>query len=306
MEPVEIKVMKFGGSCLSDSESFSRVLDIISSEKNCIIVMSALKGVTARIISFIGQNMENIDLKGLSSFLYERHMEIAGSVLKGQEIRKFVEDLGFCLDKIESYGPRMAEEPGNMEKHSAFLQSFGEKISVMMVAAALRQKGLDARGYFADDLGIMTSGGYLSGTVSMEETAVNIRKTLTEAVLNGETPVVTGYIGRNGEGETTLLGRDGSDYTASVVASCVGSANLTLWKDVDGIMSGDPKSSHSCTVLRNLTYDQAEKLSLDGAKVLHPLAVSQAKKDMVNIRVKSLFDPLSEGSLIHGTYPVEH
>ena len=73
--------------------------------------MSALKGVTARIISFIGQNMDNIDLKGLSSFLYERHMEIAGSVLKGQEIRKFGEDLGFCLDKIESYGTRMAEEP---------------------------------------------------------------------------------------------------------------------------------------------------------------------------------------------------
>lgn len=306
MESGEIKVMKFGGSCLADAGSFSRVLDIISGEKDCIVVMSAFKGVTATIISFLGQSVENIDLKGLSDFLSKRHMEIAGSVIKGSVLKKFEEDLRSYLDMIESYGSILADEPGNIEKHSAFLQSFGEKISVMLVTAALRQKGLAANGYCADDLGIITSGSFLSGTVSIEETAGNIKNPLILAVKNGEIPVVTGYIGRNQKGETTLLGRDGSDYTASIVASCVGSANLTLWKDVDGIMSGDPKSGRYCTILRNLTYDQAEKLSLDGAKVLHPLAVSQAKKDMVNIRVKSLFDPLSEGSLIHGAYSIDH
>jgi len=305
MEPGDIKVMKFGGSCLADAENLSRVIDIISGEKNCIVIMSAFKGVTDTIRSFLDLNVENIDLRGLSDFLSRRHMEIARSVLAGSALAKFDDDLRSCIGLIESYGFTLAEDPVNIEKHSAFLQSFGEKISVMMVAAALRQRGLSAEYYFTDHLGIITSGDYLSGTVSMEETAENIRKPLTYSVMNGQIPVVTGYIGRNKKGETTLLGRDGSDYTASIVASCVGSANLTLWKDVEGIMSSDPKSSHSCAVLRNLTYDQAEKLSSEGAKVIHPLAVSQAKKDLVNIRVKSLFDPLSEGSLIHGTYSME-
>lgn len=305
MVPGNIKVMKFGGSCLADAENLSRVLDIISGERNCIVIMSAFKGVTDTIRSFLDRKAEDIDLKCLSDFLSRRHMEVARSVLTGPVLAKFDEDLRSCMGLIESYGFTLKEDPANIAKHSAFLQSFGEKISVMLVAAALRQKGLAAEEYFADDLGIITSGGYLNGIVSMDVTGQNIRKPLTSAVMNGQIPVVTGYIGRNNKGETTLLGRDGSDYTASVVASCVGSANLTLWKDVDGIMSGDPKNSHFCTVLRNLTYDQAEKLSLEGAKVLHPLAVSQAKKDLVNIRIKSLFDPLSEGSLIHGTHNME-
>ncbi|WP_393971151.1 hypothetical protein OXIME_001409 [Oxyplasma meridianum] len=302
MESGDIRVMKFGGSCLADAENLSRVLDIIWGEKNCIVVMSAFKSVTDTIRSFIYCDGGNIDVRGLSNFLSERHMAIARSLLTGPHLAEFEEGLSSCLDLIKLYVLTITEDPANIEKHSAFLQSFGEKISVLLVAAALRQKGLPAEKYFADSLGIITRGGHLNGTVSMEETAGNIRRPLTEAVFDGKIPVVTGYIGRNDKGETTLLGRDGSDYTASIVASCVGSVNLILWKDVDGIMSGDPKSSSSCSILRDITYDQAEKLSLEGAKVLHPLAVSQAEKYLVNIRVKNFYYPFSEGSLIHRAY----
>jgi len=293
-----IRVMKFGGSCLGDPESFSKVVNIISMERDCLVVISALKGVTGAIIGFVGNSVENTDIKGLMDFLFRRHMDIALPTLNESYLENFEGDLRSSLKSIEAYGSVMIGDPGNMEKHSAFLQSFGEKISASLAAYALRQKGLAPVEHYADDLGIITEGSYLNGTVSTEETAENIRNPLLFEIRDGKIPVVTGYIGRNSRGETTLLGRDGSDYTASIVASCVGSTDLTLWKDVDGIMTGDPKNQVQCSVIRKLTYEQAERLSMDGAKILHPLAVSQAKKERVNIRVRSLFEPFSEGSII--------
>jgi len=296
-----IKVMKFGGSCLADADGFSRVIEIISGERDCIIVMSALKGVTGSIIGYIGQPHENIDLGGLSDFLLRRHMEVAELTPNGTYLHNFSIELESILKRMQKYGLTLINNAENRNKISAFLQSFGERISVALVTEALRQNGISARGYEADDLGILTEGDYLNGIVSIEETAKNIKDILIRDVIGGEFPIITGYIGRNEKGETTLLGRDGSDYTASVVASCVGAVNLTLWKDVDGIMTGDPKNQPECRVLRNLSYEQAEKISLDGARVVHPLAISQARKEMVSIRIRNVYDQFSEGSLIGKT-----
>ncbi|MHB8359887.1 MAG: amino acid kinase family protein [Thermoplasmataceae archaeon] len=298
MDTKKIKVMKFGGSCLADADGFSRVVEIISGDSDCIIVMSALKGVTSSIIWYMSQSPGKIDMSGLSDFLFKRHMEIAELALKGVFLNNYRRDLKSSLERMEELEMIMSGNAEKPERISAFLQSFGERLSVDLTVAALRQAGKSAVGYQADDLGVITEGDYLNGIVSIEKTALNIRDTLIKDVMYGKIPVITGYIGRNTKGETTLLGRDGSDYTASVVASCVGSMNLTLWKDVDGIMTGDPKDQVACRVLRNLSYDQAEKISLGGAKIVHPLAVSQARKEMVSIRVRSVYDPFSDGTLI--------
>ena len=130
MDTKKIKVMKFGGSCLADADGFSRVVEIISGDSDCIIVMSALKGVTSSIIGYMCQSPGKIDMSGLSDFLFKRHIEIAELALKGVFLNNYRRDLKSSLERMEELEMIMSGNAEKPERISAFLQSFGERLSV--------------------------------------------------------------------------------------------------------------------------------------------------------------------------------
>jgi aspartate kinase len=132
----------------------------------------------------------------------------------------------------------------------------------------------------------------------LDATAKNICPRLRHMFDRGETPVVTGFFGRTADGHVTIFGRNGSDYSAAVVANALNADSLEIWKDVDGFMSVDPKIVKEAIAIESLSYDEAAELSYFGAQVLHPRTVEPARMKNITIYVKNVFRPELQGTAI--------
>jgi aspartate kinase len=178
------------------------------------------------------------------------------------------------------------------------VQSFGERMSVIVMAAMLQEMGVNAVPVEADELGIITDGTFGSATVDMETTRSNVAPRIYEMFKRQETPVVTGFFAKTTDGFITLLGRNGTDYSASVIANAIDADSLEIWKDVDGFMSADPKAVPGAVPISHLSYEEAAELSYFGAKVLHPRTVEPARAKGITIMVRNVFKPAYEGTMI--------
>jgi aspartate kinase len=132
----------------------------------------------------------------------------------------------------------------------------------------------------------------------MEQTRGNVAPKIYEMFKRQEMPVVTGFFGKTHDGFITLLGRNGTDYSASVIANAIDAESLEIWKDVDGFMSADPKMVPGAILIPQLSYEEAAELSYFGAKVLHPRTVEPARARGITIRMKNVFKPDVEGTAI--------
>lgn len=295
-----MKVMKFGGSSLTDANSMLGVGEIIASDQEPkVIVVSAVQGVTDSIVSFVSKTRKDEEVEAFVSQLKERHMAILGGVVNTLDVKQRAIDLLLeRLAKLEKvlYGISYLEEltPRSLD----LVQSFGERLSVVLVAAMLQDMGLNATPIDADELGIVAVGPYGNAVADLQETRRNIAAKLIAMLDRQEVPVVTGFFGRTKEGHVAVFGRNGSDYSASVIANAIGAQVLEIWKDVDGFMSVDPKFVPEAVTIENLSYDEAAELSYFGAKVLHPRTVEPAREKNITIKVKNVFKPEKEGTTI--------
>jgi aspartate kinase len=295
-----MKVLKFGGSSLKNSESMLMVGKIIASEPEPkVVVVSAVQGITDSIVSFVSEPRRDEEVQHFIEKLKDVHMSILGGVSKDMETKQqAITLLMERLAKLEKvlYGISYLEEltPRTMD----LVQSFGERFSVILIGAMLQDMGVNALPVEADELGITTEGPYGNATADLKETRKNIQPKIRSMFEKQETPVVTGFFGRTPEGHVAVFGRNGSDYSASVIANAVDARVLEIWKDVDGFMSVDPKIVKGAVTIENLSYDEAAELSYFGAKVLHPRTVEPAKEKNIIIKVKNVFEPDKEGTVI--------
>lgn len=295
-----MKVLKFGGSSLKDGASMISVGEIISSDaEEKVIVVSAIQGITDSLLNFMSTVRKEQEVQQFIRDLRDRHLKILADVAGSMDVKQTaVSQLSEQLVRLERilYGIIYLEELTPRTKD--LVQSFGERMSVIIMSAMLQEMGVNAVPVNADELGVITDGTYGSATVEMEQTRNNVAPKIHEMFKRQEMPVVTGFFGKTHEGFITLLGRNGTDYSASVIAHAIDADTVEIWKDVDGFMSADPKVVPGAVPIDHLSYEEAAELSYFGAKVLHPRTVEPARARGITIRMKNVFKPSYQGTAI--------
>ena len=183
------------------------------------------------------------------------------------------------------------------------LVSYGERCSVRIMAARLNQIGVPAQAFDAWDVGIRTDSHF--GDAKLAKGYEEKVKHAFERIDPNVVAVVTGFIGHDPNGRITTLGRGGSDLTATALGSALNLDEIQVWKDVDGILSSDPRLVPNAIPVSQVTYEEASELAYFGAQVLHPIAMQPAMKGNVPVRVKNSYNPSAEGTIIQHTKVVD-
>lgn len=304
-----MKVMKFGGGCLKNSKHFLIVAEIIKTEKDSVVVIvSAMSGVTNLLEDGIQMSMESEkNVPEIIKTIRDKHKDIAEALIQNDDIRhRTLEEIEVRLKKLEKllFGITYTGEITDSVK--ANILSYGERLSAIMLSGVLKILGKDAIAMEADQIGIITDESLESATAMLPEVSKNLRSEVLPLVSRGAIPVITGYFGCTHEGKITTFGRNGSDYSAAVVANGTGSSMLEVWKDVEGFMSADPKIVECPYRIDKLSYYEAAELSYFGAKIIHPRTVEPLVHIQVPIHIRNLYEPESEGTeVLPGGYERE-
>jgi len=295
--PETDKVAKFGGACVSKPEMYDRVAGILQADPSRrFVVLSAIAGVTDSLVQTLAKPREEKELDLFLADLKKKHLALLPRVRADHDRTvEAIEALGTKLGRL-LYGIAYTEEI--TPRIRDFVLSFGERLSTQVVAANLRNRGLDAEAFEADQIGLMTDENYGNATALLQETRAHLAPLLRRQEDAGHVSVITGFFGLSPEGKTATFGRGGSDYSAAVVANALDLRTVEIWKDVGGFMSADPKIVAEAFPLSVLSYDEAAELSYFGAKVLHPRAVQPARACGASLYLKNIFRPEETGTRI--------
>jgi aspartate kinase len=296
-----MKVMKFGGSTFKTPERLERVVEIVRKDagKN-VIVVSALHGQTNEIreyISKIRTDKEEID--SFIGHLRKRHVAFAKNIISDKKILKNVlETLDKLILKLERllFGVAYTEEL--TPRTTDLILSSAERMSAYIMEGVLLNNNIKAKAYEADRIGILTDGVFCNATADLKNTEKNLRKIIIPDMKAGLVPVITGFFGCDSEGRTTTFGKNGSDYSAAVIANALNASVLELWKDVDGFMSADPMIVNNAYTIMQLSYDEAAELAHFGIGLLHPRTVEPARMKIIPIEIKNIQRPNNKGTMI--------
>ena len=300
-------VMKFGGTSVGNGRMLVRCAHIIkASSPERVVVISAMSGVTDSILDVLSRvQRDEGAIEPFLRMLLERHMgALREAGATETEMLRVTKELDGLLQRFERllYGIAYTEEITGKTKDMAV--SFGERLSVRLLAGVLRSQGVDAEAVDADEVGMLTDGMFGNATPIMSAIERNLEKNLMGLVRRGKTPVMTGFFGCDTAGRVTTFGRGGSDYAASIVAAALRANRLEVWKDVDGFLTADPRILKDAQPIDEMTYEEAAELASVGAKVLHPRTVEPLLSVHIPIVVKNTTKPDQQGTIISGLAPV--
>jgi bifunctional aspartokinase / homoserine dehydrogenase 1 len=292
------RVMKFGGASLADAGRIRHAVGIVlraALQSRPVVVVSALHGVTDELLELSHRAAERDDAwRETLSAIRQRHAGLVEELAAPGDrdaLRRTLDQLFADLEDL-LHGVHLLRECSPRTRDAVL--SIGERAAAPLVAAAVRAAGARARDVDARPL-VITDADFGRARVDMEETTRRIRHELEKAT---EIAVVTGFLGATPKGETTTLGRSGSDYTASLVAAALRAEALELWKDVDGVLSADPRLVADAFPLPELSYAELMELSHFGAKVIHPPSLHPARQQGVPLRIRNVNRPDSPGTVV--------
>lgn len=298
-------VMKFGGRCVENGSMIRRSAGLVKRHVEegwrVIAVVSAMAGVTDEILDALSR-AEAGDVDYVNSFineLREKHLRAAKEAIVSREVRKQVEEQ--VESEVEELG-RLLSVVGFLKEVTPrtkdYALSFGERLSTRIFTGSLNDMGVNTKYLTGWEAGIVTDDNFGSARPITPLTYEKLRATLNPLLEKGVTPVVTGFIAATVDGVITTLGRGGSDYTATIIGAALKADEVVVWKDVEGILTADPKLISEAKTVPLMSYEEVMELAYFGAKVMHPLALDPAMKEGVPIRVKSIYRPEAEGTLI--------
>jgi aspartokinase/homoserine dehydrogenase 1 len=296
-------VMKFGGTSVGNGEMIRCAAEIVHNtalERPVVAVVSAMSGVTDALIrgaTSAGRRDAGAS-RHIADELAAKHRQAVEAVVGDQEARErlfaHVESL---LADFTNLCQAIAVLGELTPRGLDVVSSLGERLSAPIVAAAVSELGTPAEAAEATGL-IVTNGQHGNATPLMEKTILLVREQLLPLVVNNVVPIVTGFIAATAEGEVTTLGRGGSDYTAAILGQCLGSEEVWIWTDVDGVMTADPRIVPEARSLAEISYAEAAELSYFGAKVLHPRTMLPAMEAGIPLRILNTFNPGHPGTLV--------
>ena len=296
-----MKVMKFGGGCLKDERSFARVAGIIQAERKApVVVVSAISGITDFLFESIAKAKKSEkNISASIQTLRNIHLSLAEKMVKDEKIEKETsQNIEEKLKKVKRLLYGVAYTGEIFPAIRSHVLSFGERLSALVLSAKLRSMGLDSQPMESDQIGLITDNNLENATVNLREFKKKFKPIARSLVRGKIVPVITGFFGCTPEGKISTFGRNGSDYSAAVIACGLKADALEIWKDVDGFMSADPKLVKSAAKIDRLSYEEAAELSYFGAKILHPRTFEPLLGLRTSVRIKNLLDPKSPGTEI--------
>ena len=296
-------VHKFGGSSLADAACFRRAADIVLSQPagNLGVVVSAVGGVTNALFELIEKASLCQSVEAPMGSLRQRHEGLASELLSGSDAAAFMKRFETDVTDIQCILEALSLVKATSRRSQDMVSGFGELWSARLLSALLGSRtGADAEVLFIDARDVLlVEPGEMGPIVVWDTTREKLREILTPE-FHG-TAVITGYIARNPDGLQTTLGRNGSDYSASIFAALLNAEAVHIWTDVEGVMSGDPRRVPEATVIGEISYNEAMELAYFGARVIHPQTMAPAVADGIPIRIRSTFNPQHPGSRIVGS-----
>jgi len=297
----KVVVLKIGGGILRNKDSFDRVVNIVKGKKakqeKQIIVISALYGVTDFLIDSISKCInEPKHVEQAITSLKKMHKDYL-IYISDPKIRQKAE---FTLDDKISilekflYGISYLKEVSPRSKD--LVQSFGERLSPVVLEAFLLDNKIDASFIDAEEAGIVAKGQFENALVDMGKTETNLI-TKVSPLLSSKVVLLPGYYGADESGDVKTFGRGGTDYSAGFIANIL-NAELEIWKDVSGFMTADPKVVPNAKQIPLLSYEEAEELGYLGAKILHPKTIDPLRQKGLCAEIKDVFHPEVKGTII--------
>ncbi len=298
-----MRILKFGGSSLATPERLQAVAAIVAGARQqspVAVVVSAFGGVTDRLLEASHLAATGSDgYRPLLADVARRHRQAVAALANRREVgaleaglEEAWRELGHLLQ-----GVRLLKEVSPRIQDS--ILSYGERLSSRLVAATFQAAGLEATACDAREL-IVSDATFGAAQVHQEATNRQIRTRFSEAAYeDGTIAVVTGFIAATQAGETTTLGRGGSDYTASLLGAALEADAVELWTDVDGVMNADPRLVAAAQPIATLSYDELMELSHFGAKVVYPPSVHPSREADIPLYIRNTLRPEAPGTFVH-------
>ena len=285
-----MKIFKFGGASVKDADSVKNVLRVLSIQgfERCLIVVSAMGKTTNALERVVEFYFNKSDYQQEIAKIKEEHIQIAKGLF--DENHHVFSEIKLFFDDIESFLRRNKSPNYNFVYDQVV--TCGEMISSKILSVYLSDnemgnQWLDARDFINTDI------NYREGLVNWEETEKNISQ-----LDKTKTYVTQGFIGSDENNFTVSLGREGSDYSAAIFAYCLDAKDMTIWKDVPGVMTGDPRKFENVELLSNISYEEAIEMAYYGASVIHPKTLQPLKQKSIPFFVKSFINPEKAGTKI--------
>ncbi len=279
---MRIKILKFGGTSVSDGYAVRRVAAVVAADEAPlkVVVVSAQGGVTTMLLRALA------DAAALDAVV--------------ARWRGLAQELGLGADGVDAFADELRRDIQRSlprDQKADLVASYGERVSAFLVAGFLKKVGLQAVAVDARDV-VVTDGNFANARYDAAATAERAKKVLLPRLAAGELPVVTGFIGADRRGRTTTLGRGGSDLTATLLGVCLAADVVEIWTDADGVMSADPRVIPEAKLITRLSYDEAVELSNFGAKIVFNKSLPPAIRAELPVHVRNTFNPSSPGTLI--------
>jgi aspartate kinase len=298
----DLLIMKFGGTSMGSADRIRVAAELTANarqQRPVVIVVSAMSKITDLLLDSLrkAEAGDEVDLGRNLELLTARHMEACRGLVAAdrfpealEEIQALVAEFARIAKGIMMLGER---PPRSVDEAIAV----GERLSALLMAGYLNSQGVAAQAVNAADV-IATDAVFGNATPLMDHTRERAAKVLRPLLDRGVLPVVTGFNGSTLDSRPTTLGRGGSDFSASIIAAALDAAELWIWTDVDGIMSGDPRLVPDARVLAEITYAEAAELAYNGAKVLHPRTLAPLAERQIPVWSKNSFAPEKPGTRI--------
>ena len=297
-------VLKFGGTSLSsvkDIQNVAKTVGDLSNDNKIVVVCSAVDGTTDELIQ-ISEYIKKENKKDANRILArisQKHKQFTTHLVTDPKIQKSL------LNKMKSDLTELEELVhgllllGEVTARSFdYLISFGEKLSINLVSFSLQQITKKSIPLSGKQAGIVTDSNFGESRPLMDTTRIRLSKTIQDLFNKKTIPVVGGFAGADQHGNTTTFGRGGSDYTATIIASCIDADEIWLMSDVDGLMTADPKLVKDAKLLKEVSYAEAIEMAQFGAKQIHPRTFEPIVSKKIPMRIRNTFDLKNLGTVV--------
>ncbi|MER3407877.1 MAG: aspartate kinase [Nitrososphaera sp.] len=291
-------VMKFGGTAVDSPDKIRHVAKLLKSYHDrgdeVVCVVSAVRGMTDGLLA-IAESVRRGDKSSIEDFVKKArkiHVDIVEGAIANQELKeKALAQVSRTAGELEDVLGGIVLLGEVTPKSLDYLMSFGERLTAPIVSCALQDVGLDSQPFTGKEAGVVTDSNFGEARPLIDTTKLRVGLTIEPVLKRGAIPVITGFLGADQHGNTTTIGRGGSDYTATIVAASVNADEVWLWSDVDGLVK-------EAQVLKEVSFAEAIEMALFGAKYMHPRALEPVMDTKIPVRIRNTFNVGHPGTVI--------
>ena len=292
-------VYKFGGASVKDADSIRNVSNIIKEHSNesLLIVVSAMGKTTNALEKVVDQYFKDYtkSFEAFKGIVNIHHKEARALGIADMDFLQAVNEIVVSAEWLLEIEP---EDSYNYVYDQ--IVSLGEMLSSTLLSLYLKTLGVPVEWLDARDI-VITSDTYREAKVDWKQTQLNIDSKVKPKLKEGRLFVTQGFIGSSSENNTTTLGREGSDFSGAIFAYCLDADGLHIWKNVDGVLTGDPKIFENVLQIERMSYKEAIEMTYYGAKVIHPKTIKPLQNKSIPLIVRSFINPESTGTKVSDT-----